>query len=331
MPDRPYPPAMRPSSLLACLCGLLACLAAADQPSVPGLDGIRRMAFLGDSITQGGEYVVDVECWLLSRGLRIEVVNLGLGSETASDLTEAENADHLHRHGFGRPAISERLDRALAAVKPDVVIACYGMNDAGSLPADDQGTQRYAEAVTRLRERCLKAGAQKVVIASPPVKEAKADQWAKNIHDQNLGRYTAWLLSMKSTGWDVVDIHTPMRKALDDARVQKPDFAFAKDSVHPGREGHWVMASAILSQHFGADLAGIANAEQLFPQNGAEIRKLVKERMQVRFAAWMTAIGHQRPGVPGGPKAKPGLPLDQAEAKAAELTARIAALLPARP
>lgn len=331
MSNRPRPHALRLPCILVCLCGFVAGLAAADQPPVPGLDGVRRLVFLGDSITQGGEYVVDVECWLLARGQRIEVVNLGLGSETASDLTEQENAGHLKAHGFGRPAISERLDRALTALKPDMVIACYGMNDAGSLPADELGTKRYAEAVTRLRERCLKAGAKKVVLASPPVKEAKADQWEKNVHDQNLGRYTGWLLSMKAAGWDVVDIHTPMRKALDDARVQKPDFAFAKDTVHPGREGHWVMASAILTQHFGADLARIDHAEQLFPQNGAEIRKLVKERMQVRFAAWMTAIGHQRPGVPGGPKAKPGLPPDQAEAKAATITATLATLLAGKP
>ncbi len=58
-----------------------------------------------------------------------------------------------------------------------------------------------------------------------------------------------------------------------------------------------------------------------------EIRKLVHERMVLLFDAWMTQIGHKRPGVAGGPGAKPGLPLAQADAKAAELTQQIQKLM----
>ena len=61
---------------------------------IPGpLPGIRRIVFLGDSITQGGDYVTDIECWLLSRGLALEVIDVGLSSETATDLTDEEKAD----------------------------------------------------------------------------------------------------------------------------------------------------------------------------------------------------------------------------------------------
>ena len=126
----------------------------------------------------------------------------------------------------------------------------------------------------------------------------------------------------------MVDIHTPMRKALDEVRVAQPDFVFAKDGVHPGREGHWLMARQILEQAFGASLGAASSAEQLFPEQGTEIRRLVQERSRTLYAAWMTQIGHQRPGVPGGPGAKPGLPLPEADAKAGELAAKIHALLP---
>ena len=51
------------------------------------LRGVRRIVFLGDSITQAGDYVTDFECGLLARGIQVEVLNLGLGSETATDLT----------------------------------------------------------------------------------------------------------------------------------------------------------------------------------------------------------------------------------------------------
>ena len=102
------------------------------------LSGAHRIVFLGDSITQAGDYVTDFDCWLVSRNLNIEVLNLGLGSETAADLTESENTGHKTAFGFGRPAISERLERVLTETKPDILFVCYGMNDAGSLPPDNK-------------------------------------------------------------------------------------------------------------------------------------------------------------------------------------------------
>jgi lysophospholipase L1-like esterase len=287
------------------------------------LDGVRRILFLGDSITQAGDYVVDAECWLVARGARVEVLNLGLGSETASDLTPEENAGHLQKFGFGRPFVSERLARVLTKTQPDMLFACYGMNDAGSLPPTAEGTRRFLDAVTQLRAAALAAGVRRVVIATPPVKEANEGEWKENVHDQNIGRYTEALLAKKKEGWDVVDVHTPMRKALDRERRKNPAFAFAKDTVHPGREGHWVMATCLLEQFFGASLGRATCAEDFFPAGGAEIRAKIRERSSVRFNAWMTAIGHGRPGVPGGPKAKPGPSIEAAEAQAAALTAEI--------
>src|SRR5271170_6985242 len=47
--------------------------------AVAVLSGVHRIVFLGDSITQAGDYVTDCECWLLAHGFEIEVLNLGLG------------------------------------------------------------------------------------------------------------------------------------------------------------------------------------------------------------------------------------------------------------
>ena len=149
----------------------------------------------------------------------------------------------------------------------------------------------------------------------------------QRFHDENLARYSAWLVARRADGWEVVDLHGPFRAALDERRAHDPAFYFAKDGVHPGREGHWVMAREILRQGFGAQLDGIAEAEDLFPARGAEIRALVRERMIVRFNAWMTQIGHQRPGVPGAPGAKPGPTVAEANATAADLTQKIQRLV----
>src|ERR1700733_7090849 len=205
----------------------------AQVRAASALQGVHRIVFLGDSITQAGDYVTDCECWLLAHGFHVEILNLGLASETVSDLTPEENAPHLKAFGFGRPFLSQRLDRALAVSKPDLLFACYGMNDGGSLPPDASGTQRFADAIMRLRDAAAKAGVKRVVICTPPVQDAKGDA-KQQFHDENLSRYTTWLLSKRADGWDVVDIHPPMRRALDEGRAKNPAFQFAADGVHPG-------------------------------------------------------------------------------------------------
>lgn len=295
---------------------------AAEPPSV--LKGVGRIVVLGDSITQAGDYVTDLECWFTAQDISVEVISLGLGSETATDLTPEENQDHLTRFGFGRPFISERLGRVLETTKPDLVIACYGMNDGSSLPPDEDGTKRFGNACTALRDAVLRAGAKRVVLCSPPVQDSRKPG-VIGTHDENLGRYAQWLLGKRAEGWDVVDIHTPMRVDLEAGRAKDPAYLLARDGIHPEREGHWIMAREILTQCFGAKLDGIKKAEDLFAQNGDEIRKLINARRAVRFAAYMTKIGHQRRGVPGHPKAKPGPSIEEAGVKAADLTRQIEA------
>jgi hypothetical protein len=87
------------------------------------------------------------------------------------------------------------------------------------------------------------------------------------------------------------------------------------------------MARSVLEQSLGADLQGVSSAEQLFKNNRTEIRDLVRERMTTLFGAWMSQIGHGRPFVPGGPDAAPGLTVEEATSKAADITKQIDALV----
>jgi lysophospholipase L1-like esterase len=312
---------MRTRTPVLAFTACLACAAYAGEPPAH-LKDIKRIVFLGDSITQNGEYVTDIECWFTSHNINVEVLNLGLSSETATDLTQAENAGHLKAHKFGRPFISERLERVLSAAKPDMVIACYGMNDGSALPSDESGLKRFAEAITRLRDTALRLGAGKVLICTPPVHDSK-DPEKRGAHDEALSRFSEWIMARKADGWDVVDIHYPMRKELDERRKKNPAFAFAGDGVHPNREGHWVMAREILIQFFGAKLDGKTSAEQLFPAKGDELRKLLASRRSILSAAWLSKTRHQRPGVPGGPGKAKGPSIEDAKKKAAEISAKI--------
>jgi lysophospholipase L1-like esterase len=91
------------------------------------LAGLRRVIVLGDSITYSGQYIEYLEAYLRVHDpeVRCEFLNLGLPSETVSGLSEPGHAGGE----FPRPDLRERLDRVLKRTKPDLIVACYGMND----------------------------------------------------------------------------------------------------------------------------------------------------------------------------------------------------------
>lgn len=262
--------------------------------------------FLGDSITWAGDYVADFETRLLLArpGFKGRVLNLGLPSETVSGLSEEGHAGGA----FPRPDLAERLDRVLERTKPDLVIACYGMNCGIYLPFDESRFEGYRKGIVSLRDAVLAAGAD-IILVTPPVHDgARAGEAAAGYDADVLERYGAWLLSMRAEGWTVIDLHGPMRRALDTERAAEPEFFFQADGVHPDARGHEFIAGRLIA-HFGG--------EEVIVSADRELRGLVRRRMALLRDAWLTATGHTRPGLPEG------LPLPEARAAADEITAEI--------
>lgn len=302
--------------LLACLA---AALAHADEKST--LPGVKRIVFLGDSITHAGAYVEDFEAWLVTRlpQRSIEIINVGLPSETVSGLSEEGHAGGK----FPRPDLHERLDRVLAKTKPDLVIACYGMNCGIYLPFAEERFQKFADGQKWLHEKATAAGA-KIIHVTPPVFDENRNHKAG--YADTLDRYSDWLLAQRAKGWDVADLHTPMRRFIGEKRKTDPGFFLADDGIHPGEPGHWLMAQAVLA-HIGAkDAAQFADAKSMLATHphGAEILGLVQKRQRMMKDAWLTETGHTRPGM-----AK-GLPLPEAKAKDAEIEGQIRELAAAK-
>jgi len=285
------------------------------------LKDIRRIVFLGDSITYSGQYVESIEAYLVTRfpARRIEFLNLGLPSETVSGLTEEGHAGGK----FPRPELRERLARILENTKPDLVFACYGMNDGIYLPFSEERFQKFKEGILELRERVTAAGAKIIHVTPPTFDEVKGGHPG---YGNTLDRYSDWLLSQRASGWDVVDLHTPMNRYLAERRQNEPAFFLAGDGVHCGETGHWIIAKQILF-HLGAkDVASADDPQAMLAvhQRGKDILKLVQEKQRMMKDAWLTDTGHKRPGM------KQGLPLAEARAKAAELDQQIQELAATR-
>ena len=101
---------MFPRCLAPCLAlALTVSLQAADD----FLPNVKRIVFLGDSITSAGEYVDEFESFLFTQFPKrdFEVINVGLPSETASGLSEAGHAGGK----FPRPDLHEMLRRLRVA------------------------------------------------------------------------------------------------------------------------------------------------------------------------------------------------------------------------
>lgn len=323
---------MKRLSLLLAITSLFVAsfMRAADSVSLPlELAQARRVLVLGDSITYSGAYVDLFEAAVrrVAPAWRGEILTLGLPSETVSGISEEGHAGGK----FPRPDLHERLDRVLAQTKPDLVLACYGMNDGIYHPLGDERFARFRAGIERLREKVQASGA-KLVHLTPPVfdqqpikdKVLPADAAAYPMpfagYDDVLGRYSAWLLERRARGWKVIDLHGPMRRTLDSRRIESPAFAFSKDGVHPDRAGHGVMAHALLSGWGFAPLQADAVLRWADDKDDA-LLKLIAARRKLLSDAWLTATGHKRPGM------AVGKPLAQAQREAAEIGKKIEAEL----
>jgi lysophospholipase L1-like esterase len=292
----------------------------------------RRIVFLGDSITYGGEYVESIETYFRTRFLesRVQFINLGLPSETVSGLTEPGHAGGA----FPRPDLHERLERVLERAKPDLIVACYGMNDGIYHPLGEERFQKFQEGIRRLRERAAAAGA-KVVHVTPPTFDplplkgrtlpAGLPEYRSPYEGYNkvLDRYAEWLLAQRAQGWEVVDVHGPMNHFLAERRRSDPNFILARDGVHANAQGHWLIAREILRYLGASDEIVSSDSPGALVNScprGSEVLKLVQQRQRLLKEAWLTHVGHLRPGMNKG---KPWL---EAERDAEELDSKIRAL-----
>ncbi|QDU73678.1 GDSL-like Lipase/Acylhydrolase [Bremerella volcania] len=282
-----------------------------QQPEGSSPDGItgkdlagKRVVFLGDSITQAGGYISFIDYYLekLYPEQNFDVYGLGLASETLSGLSEDNHAGGA----FPRPCLFERLGRLLERAKPEVVFACYGINDGIYQPLDPDRFSAFQNGVKKLIEQCQAAGVEQIFLVTPPIYDTITRPGEFN-YDSVMTRYAAWEMSLDEPAVHVIDLHSAMRKARD-ARTE----VFSKDRVHPGGEGHLFMAQAIL-----AGLNVPVPKESLATIQADPLYQQIDKLRKYRSANWMKHIGYSRE------KTVPSQPLGDTEEVAAKMKATI--------
>jgi lysophospholipase L1-like esterase len=218
-----------------------------------------RVAIVGDSITEQKQYSRFMELYLLAcvPELNLTMFQFGWSGERA-------------------PGFAERMENDFVPWRPTVVTTCYGMNDGGYRPYEKGIGATYEAGDRKIQKRCKELGARMIVGGPGPV---DTETWratepeADTYYNDNLARLSEIAgRAAAENGFVYAGLHPLMMKVMQDAKAAlgKAYPVCGGDGVHPGANGHLVMAYAFLKAmgldgnigKITVDLAGKATATE---------------------------------------------------------------------
>jgi lysophospholipase L1-like esterase len=269
----------------------------------------RRVLIAGDSITDNGTYASQL-LFLLARQRPQQdcsrVASIGLSSETLSGLSEP-------KHPFPRPCVHERLGRALEKFRPQVLVACYGMNDGIYNPQSAGRFQAFKNGVELLLGKAKAAGVEDIILMTPPpfdpepvvatLLPASAPEsefsymnpfegYASVLED-----YAKWLLALRRPELGAcVDLNGALGAFLKKKRAAEPSFRLSPDGIHPGPLGHLIIALELLKA-LGVKAPEGSPETLLASIENDPAFKACDERRKTLSEAWRAFIGYTRDAI----------------------------------
>jgi lysophospholipase L1-like esterase len=210
------------------------CALAQNAPAT-GLQARDFVAVCGDSITEQKLYSLFIAEYVLmcQPAPNMRAMQAGWGGEVAQ--------------GF-----LGRMERDVLALKPTVVTTCYGMND-GAYRAFDEGRGKwYADNQRAIVQGLKKAGVRLIVLGSPGCVDSDTFRGGGDVatvYNDTLGKLGDLDKQIAADeGVAFADVHGVMMAVMAKAKGKYgPSYAVAGgDGVHPGPNGHLVMAYAFL-------------------------------------------------------------------------------------
>ncbi|WP_178991356.1 SGNH/GDSL hydrolase family protein [Winogradskyella schleiferi] len=262
----------------------------------------KRVLILGNSITQHGGYVDFMEYYLRTHypDNQLDIISIGLSGETISGTSESGR-------DFPRPNVRKRLDSALHIIKPEVVLACYGMNDGNYHPLDSLRFEAYKKGILELKTKVETHGAQ-LILMTPTVfdpnpienRVSKAGEPYEYWHpyykyNDVLTVYSNWLLNLETEALHVVNLHHHLDSILTTMKRIKSDSTFVPDGVHPNKIGHFYMAKKILNDIYPEITIENPNLEiERLKDNS--LYELIRKRRELRSEGWRNYVGYTKNG-----------------------------------
>jgi lysophospholipase L1-like esterase len=200
-----------------------------------------KVAFLGDSITQGGwssakGYVKLTAAGLKANGVEIEVIPAGISGHKSNQMLD-------------------RLEKDVLSKKPQWMTLSCGVNDvwhgAKGVPLDD-----YKKNIREIVDKCAAANVKVVILTATVIKEQ-----LDGPDNQKLAAYNDFLRELaKEKKLPVADLNAMFQERIKAANT--PDKkVLTSDGVHMNDAGNEVMAEGVL-RAFGVDDAGMAKAKE---------------------------------------------------------------------
>lgn len=240
---------------------------AAQAQTVAPFKAGDRVAFVGNSITDGGHYHSYIWLYYMTHfpDMRLWIANCGVGGNTSLDILQRFDSDVLDK-------------------RPTVLTLTFGMNDTGygeytKTGAEAFGNSRVAESRKHFLEieKALKQHKEirPIMIGTSPYDQTsrgggillpkKNDFIKKIIAFQDS--------AAKANHWEFVDFNQPMLDINAEHQSSNPKFTLCGvDRIHPDNVGHMVMAYLFLKAQgmAGREVAsiGVDARKKKFTESG---------------------------------------------------------------
>jgi lysophospholipase L1-like esterase len=193
------------------------------------------VAIIGDSITEQRQYSVFINQYLLvcKPAQNLQATQFGWGGETS--------------WGF-----NSRMADDCLPFKPTVATTCFGMNDGGYNKVFDDRIKNYENSQRAIVQKLKAAGVRFIVVGSPGVVDADKFQRqgsSAELYNATLGTFRDIARKVAAEeGVAFADVHAAMLDVMIKAKAKYgPTYHLGgNDGVHPDRNGHLVMAYALL-------------------------------------------------------------------------------------
>jgi len=203
--------------------------APSDLPKELQLQQANTIVAIGDSITQGGGYLRDIDAVLAQQypDLKIpKVINVGISGQKAEDLVK-------------------RFDKDVVERKPAFVTLSIGINDVWHRlndPHDEKVLAAYRDNVAKMVDAAQAAGIKVILLAPTIISEDPAAEGNK--------RLLMYIAAEKQIAADkkcqFVDLHAMFLDALKHKPADEKGNWITSDGVHMNPRGDAAMAIGVL-------------------------------------------------------------------------------------